>query len=136
MRPTALLSITAFIAVVAVPQLVVAEPTTLTGKVVSVHDADTLTGVDADKVQHKVRLLGIDAPETKQAFGTKSLDRLTDLTLRKTVVVNVHGHDRYGRVLGSIEAAGQDVNKRMVCRRAGVALRGVQQGCRAGPSRA
>jgi endonuclease YncB( thermonuclease family) len=35
----------------------------LTGKVVSVADGDTLTVLDADKVQHRIRLHGIDAPE-------------------------------------------------------------------------
>ena len=35
----------------------------LTGKVVHIADGDTLTVLDADKVQHKIRLHGIDAPE-------------------------------------------------------------------------
>jgi len=62
-----------------VPMLAVAaEPATLTGKVVSVHDGDTLTAVDASNTQHKVRLAGIDAPETKQPFGTKARDRLAE----------------------------------------------------------
>ena len=57
---------------------VAAEPAMLTGKVVSVHDGDTLTAVDASNTQHKVRLAGIDAPETKQPFGTKARDRLAE----------------------------------------------------------
>ncbi len=61
-----------------------------------------------------MRLQGIDAPEVKQAFGTKSRDRLAELTLRKVVRVNVHEHDRYGRLLADIEVAGQGVNGRMV----------------------
>jgi endonuclease YncB( thermonuclease family) len=93
---------------------VAAEPATLTGKVVSVHDGDTLRVLDAAGTQHKVRLQGIDAPETKQAFGTKARNRLADLTLGKAVTVRVHGRDRYGRTLGTVEAAGQDVNRRMV----------------------
>ena len=44
----------------------------LRGKVVSVADGDTITVLDADKVQHRIRLEGIDSPEKKQAFGTKS----------------------------------------------------------------
>jgi endonuclease YncB( thermonuclease family) len=102
----------AFIAVVAFSATVAAEP--VEWKVVSVHDGDTLTAVDAANVQHKVRLQGIDAPEVKQAFGTKARDRLADLTLRKVVRVNVHEHDRYGRLLADIEAGGQSVNRRMV----------------------
>lgn len=41
-------------------------------RVVSVHDGDTLTALDAGNVQHKVRLTGIDAPEISQPFGTKA----------------------------------------------------------------
>ena len=35
----------------------------LRGKVVSVADGDTITVLDADNVQHRIRLEGIDAPE-------------------------------------------------------------------------
>ena len=93
---------------------VAAEPATLAGKVVSVHDGDTLRVLDAAGTQHKVRLQGIDSPETRQAFGTKARNRLADLTLGKAVTVRVHGRDRYGRTLGTVEAAGQDVNRQMV----------------------
>ncbi len=41
----------------------------LTGHVVGVTDGDTITVLDAAKVQHKIRVAGIDAPEKKQAFG-------------------------------------------------------------------
>ncbi len=39
---------------------------TITGRVVGVADSDTITVLDADKVQHKIRLSDIDAPEKKQ----------------------------------------------------------------------
>jgi endonuclease YncB( thermonuclease family) len=61
--------LTAFFAIlvaVTLPSVLdAAEPATLTGKVVSVHDGDTLTAVDAANVQHKVRLQGSDAPGSK-----------------------------------------------------------------------
>lgn len=63
------------------------------GKVVNVHDGDTLRVLDAGGTQHKVRLQGIDSPGTKQAFGTKARKRLADLTLGKAFVVRVHGRD-------------------------------------------
>jgi endonuclease YncB( thermonuclease family) len=100
------------IAVVLAGRLIAAEP--VEWKVVSVHDGDTLTAVDASNTQHKVRLAGIDAPETNQPFGTKARERLAELTLRKVVRVNVHSHDQYGRLVADIEAAGQSVNTRMV----------------------
>ena len=40
----------------------------ITGKVVKVSDGDTIWVLDPKK-KVKVRLLGIDAPEIKQAFG-------------------------------------------------------------------
>ena len=69
--------------------VVAAPPATLTGKVVSVHDGDTLTVLDATKTQHKVRLHGIDAPETKQAFGTVARKGLADQVFGKVVDVEV-----------------------------------------------
>ena len=39
------------------------------GRVVGVHDGDTLTVLTAGNVQIKVRLVEIDAPELKQPFG-------------------------------------------------------------------
>ncbi len=41
----------------------------LTGKVVKITDGDTLTILDANYEEHKIRLAGIDAPERKQAYG-------------------------------------------------------------------
>jgi endonuclease YncB( thermonuclease family) len=48
------------------------EADTLTGRVVSVADGDTVTVLDAKKVQHKVLLSGIDATEKSQPFGQRS----------------------------------------------------------------
>jgi micrococcal nuclease len=45
----------------------------LAGKVVRVHDGDTLT-VLIDHRQIRVRLVEIDAPELGQAFGRRSRD--------------------------------------------------------------
>jgi len=37
-----------------------------------------------NKVQHKIRLAGIDAPEKKQPFGQRSTQSLSDLVFDKT----------------------------------------------------
>ncbi len=50
---------------------------TIDGKVVGVADGDTITVLDADKVQHKIRLSGIDAPEKSQPFGNHSKQSAT-----------------------------------------------------------
>ena len=86
----------------------------LRGKVVSIADGDTITVLDADKKQHKVRLNGIDAPEKKQAFGAKSKARLGELVAGKDVMVEWKEKDTYGRTLGKVTQNGVDVNLQMV----------------------
>ena len=83
---------------------------TITGRVVAVADGDTITVLDADKVQHKIRLAGIDAPEKKQAFGNRSKESLSDLTFGKAVNVETNKRDRYDREIGKVLVNGQDVN--------------------------
>ena len=52
------------------------DPERFTARVVSIHDGDCVTVLDADKRQTKLRLTGIDAPELKQPFGSKARDHL------------------------------------------------------------
>ncbi len=83
---------------------------TVTGRVVGIADGDTITVLDADKVQHKIRLSGIDAPEKKQPFCNRSKESLPDLAFDKTVNVETSKRDRYGRQIGKVLINGQDVN--------------------------
>jgi endonuclease YncB( thermonuclease family) len=83
---------------------------TVTGRVVGVADGDTITVLDAVKVQHKIRLAGIDAPEKKQAFGNRSKELLSDMVFDKTVNVETEKRDRYGRQIGKVLVNGLDVN--------------------------
>ena len=87
---------------------------TLEGRVVRVADGDTVTVLDADKVQHRVRLYAIDAPEKAQAFGQKSKERLSHYVFGKDVAVEWKSKDRYGRILGTLFVDGRDVNLQMV----------------------
>ena len=102
------------VAAVAVLLVSRAAAQTIEGRVVGVHDGDSLTVLDAEKVQHKIRLSGIDAPEEKQAFGERAKQALSRLTFGETVRVEVRGKDKYGRTLGDVYAAGQWVNLAMV----------------------
>lgn len=83
---------------------------TLVGRVVGVADGDTITVLDADKVQHKIRLAGIDAPEKKQAFGNRSKECLSDMVFDKAVSVETNKKDRYGREVGKVLVGGIDAN--------------------------
>ena len=93
----------------------------LVGRVVHVADGDTVTVLDAAKTQHKIRLLDIDAPESKQAFGQKSKAYLASLIAGRDVRVEHASRDMYGRVLGTIFLGGENVNLKMV--EAGLAWR-------------
>ena len=75
---------------------------TLTGRVVGVADGDTITVLDADKRQHKIRLQGIDAPEKAQPFGQRSKENLSRLVFGKDVAVEWDKRDRYGRIVGKV----------------------------------
>jgi endonuclease YncB( thermonuclease family) len=86
---------------------------TITGKVVSVYDGDTITVLD-DSNQIKVRLEGIDTPEAKQPFGTKAKQALSEMVFGKDVTLEWNEKDRYGRTLGHIHINGKWVNLEMV----------------------
>lgn len=75
---------------------------TLTGKVVGVADGDTVTVLDADYQQHKIRLSGIDAPERSQAFGQRSKESMSALVFGKDVDVQWNKRDRYRRIVGKV----------------------------------
>jgi len=89
---------------------------TISGEVVGLADGDTVTVLDLSKVQHRVRLAGIDAPEKKQAFGERSRQSLFDLVFRKQVTVEYSKTDRYGRIVGKVLADGRDVSLSQVQR--------------------
>ena len=83
---------------------------TITGKVVGVSDGDTITVLDVAKVQHKIRLVGIDAPEKAQAFGQRSKENLSNLVFAKQVIVESDKVDKYGRSVGKVMVEGKDAN--------------------------
>lgn len=84
------------------------------GKVVAISDGDTLTVLNKDFEEVKIRLNGIDTPEAKQAFGTKSKAALGSLVFQKQVRVFDCGKDRWKRRLGFVELEGLDVNAEMI----------------------
>lgn len=89
---------------------------TVTGRVVGVADGDTSTVLDGDKVQHKIRLAGIDGPEKKQPFGQRSKQSLSDLVFDKAVTVETDKLDKYRRNVGKVLVGGIDANLEQVKR--------------------
>ena len=76
---------------------------TFVAKVIAVSDGDTLSLVYRDK-KAVVRLVGIDAPERTQPWGSESRAALANLVLHKDVRVTGRAVDDYGRVLAVVEA--------------------------------
>lgn len=86
----------------------------LIGRVIAVADGDTVTVLDASRQQHRIRLVGIDAPERGQAFGNRARQHLADRVFQREVQVEYDKRDRYGRILGKIVLDGEDINLMMV----------------------
>lgn len=80
------------------------------GKVINVHDGDTITVLDQDNKKTHIRLQGIDAPELKQEFGSVSQQNLSRMVLGKQVTIVWTKIDKYRRTVGTIMLDGHDVN--------------------------
>jgi endonuclease YncB( thermonuclease family) len=101
----------AALALLAAPLAAAAE--TLTGKVVSVADGDTLT-VLVDRERVKVRLAEIDAPERGQPWGRRAKQVLIEKVADHVVQVETKFNDRYGRRVGHVRYSGRDINRELV----------------------
>jgi micrococcal nuclease len=93
---------------------------TVTGVVTKVSDGDTLW-VRPDRCETpgecrplKIRIQGIDAPETCQASGAQSAEALRARLLNQTVEMTLSSQDVYGRELGRVRLEGEDVGAWMV----------------------
>jgi endonuclease YncB( thermonuclease family) len=71
-------------------------------RVIGIADGDTLTVLAADKTQHRIRLHGIDAPETGQDFGSRAKQAAASLAFGKTVKILPRDTDRYGRTVAEV----------------------------------
>ena len=82
----------------------------LIGKVIKVSDGDTITVLDSNNQRHKVRLRGIDAPESQQMHGDISTQSLSELVYDKEVLVTWDKKDKYHRILGKVVVDSKDAN--------------------------
>lgn len=89
---------------------------TLLGVVVAVSDGDTVTVRDDKQQTYKIRLAGIDAPESRQPYGDRSRQSLIELVAGQSVEVVYDKVDRYGRRVGTINVGGRDANLEQVRR--------------------
>ncbi len=90
------------------------------GRVLSIHDGDSLRLAMNDGNLVEVRLYGVDAPELVQPFGIASRDFLREIAEDKPVRLESHGKDRYERTLGVVHLdGGESLNEAQL--RAGLA---------------
>lgn len=76
-------------------------------------DGDTFIAVDAKGNEVKIRMAGIDAPESNQVFGKKSADYLESL-LQDPFTLRIWDKDRYDRDIATVMVHDVDINQDMV----------------------
>ncbi|QDU28858.1 Thermonuclease precursor [Anatilimnocola aggregata] len=84
------------------------------GKAVGVTDGDTIKLIDEEKGNYTIRLEGIDAPESHQAFGTQAKKTLSEKVFGKVVRVEWKETDKYGRTLGHVYFGNRHINLELV----------------------
>jgi endonuclease YncB( thermonuclease family) len=91
------------------------------GTVERVADGDTVTVITPNQTKLRVRLYGIDAPETPkgttfpgQPFGEEAAGYLEQLVHHKRVRVEIYGVDRYHCLLGVLFMDGRNINLSMI----------------------
>lgn len=88
-------------------------------QVVKIYDGDTIlvTGMD---LEFKIRLVGIDSPETEygkrpdQPYGLKAKQFLTDLLNNQTVTLISYGSGGYNRQLAEVFVRSENINLKMI----------------------
>ena len=93
------------------------EPSTLdtfTAKVTRVLDGDTLEVRPSNNSVLKIRLQGIDAPESSQPFGDTARQKLTDFILNKTITIEPSTTDKYGRLIAKVKFNNDDICLKMI----------------------
>jgi endonuclease YncB( thermonuclease family) len=84
-------------------------------RVVGIADGDTITVLTEARRQVKVRLHGIDAPETGQDFGARAKQAASSLAFGKHVTIRERDRDRYGRTVADVILPdGRSMNRELV----------------------
>lgn len=83
-------------------------------RVATVHDGDTVTCLDERGVARKIRLAGIDAPESGQPHGDAARRALAAKLVGGWVRVEGRARDQHGRLLGTLWIEGRDLNAELV----------------------
>lgn len=74
----------------------------IAGKVIRVIDGNTIEVLDAEKEVIKIMLSEVDCPELEQEYGEEAKQYTEKLVLRKRVIIQLMGKDRWGNKLGVV----------------------------------
>jgi endonuclease YncB( thermonuclease family) len=81
---------------------------------VNIAGGDTVSLLDENNTQHKIRLYGIDTPERDQPYGLAARRALTRFIDANNIGVVVVETDSYGRQVGTLYSNGVNINQAMV----------------------
>lgn len=88
---------------------------TYSGSVVFVQDGDSVTFRTSGGKYLKTRLIGIDAPETRQTYGLNCKQTMKNLTFGIPATAQVYGTDAYKRKLIVLSTADWlSINQRLI----------------------
>lgn len=76
---------------------------------IGVSDGDTITVLNDENQQIKIRLYGIDSPESGQHHGRKAKQNMSALVFGKDVETTPIGQKHYGRTVARVSVGGLDV---------------------------
>ena len=102
MRLRILLGIIPLLMGVVVLLLGLANAADFPAKVIHVADGDTITVLNDQHEEIKIRLNGIDCPEKAQSYGNKAKQFTKDLVHGEMVTIKADETDRYGRTIGDV----------------------------------
>jgi len=93
---------------------------TVTATITKITDGDTVQAVTPEGTKLKVRLYGIDAPETAKGkipgepFGNDAQNYLATLVGQQTVRIEIRDVDRYRRMVAILWLEDRNVNQEMI----------------------
>ena len=89
-------------------------PSNFTGRVINVHDGDTITVLKQNNEKVKIRLAGIDCPETFQVHGDAAKQFVSSKVSGRRVRIEPETTDRYGRTVAIVLINGENLNEQIV----------------------
>lgn len=96
------------------PSSVFSSADNFTGRVIEVADGDSITILTHYNEEKRIRLGGIDCPESSQLHGDEAKHFLSSIVLERRVRILPDGIDDYGRTVATVLLNGENVNRRII----------------------